>query len=89
MESVISASTIVLIVRTRNRAYKSKPSKYLVSFTFVAIVLVILIPYTPIGEIFGFVGVPLVYLLIIGLIVLAYISVAEMVKMRFYRKNHN
>jgi Mg2+-importing ATPase len=50
---------------------------------------VILIPYTPIGEIFGFVGVPLVYLLIIGLIVLAYISVAEMVKMRFYRKNHN
>lgn len=89
MESVIYASTIVLIVRTRNRAYKSKPSKYLVSFTFVAIVLVILIPYTPIGEIFGFVGVPLVYLLIIGLIVLAYISVAEMVKMRFYRKNHN
>jgi Mg2+-importing ATPase len=57
--------------------------------TFAVLLLVILIPYTPIGEIFGFVGVPLVYLLIIGLIVLAYISVAEMVKMRFYRKNHN
>jgi Mg2+-importing ATPase len=89
MESVISASAIVLIIRTRKRAYKSKPSKYLVLFTFATTVLVILIPYTPIGEIFGFVRVPLIYLLIIGLIVLAYISMAEMVKMRFYRKNYN
>jgi Mg2+-importing ATPase len=89
MESVISASTIVLIIRTRKRAFKSKPSKYLVLFTFAAIVLVILIPYTPIGEIFGFVRVPLIYLPIIGLIVLTYISMAEMVKTLFYRRNHN
>jgi len=89
MESVISASTIVLIIRTRKRAYKSKPSKYLVLFTFAAIMLVILIPYTPIGEIFGFVRVPLIYLPIIGLIVLAYVSMAEMVKTVFYRRNHN
>jgi len=88
-ESVISASTIVLIIRTRNRAYKSKPSKYLVLFTFAAIMLVILIPYTPIGEIFDFVRVPLIYLPIIGLIVLAYVSMAEMVKTVLYRRNHN
>jgi P-type Mg2+ transporter len=88
MESVISASTIVLIIRTRKRAYKSKPSKYLVLFTVAAIVLVILVPYTPVGEIFGFVRVPPIYLLMIGLIVIGYISVAEVVKMRFYRKNY-
>jgi len=89
IESVISASTIVLIIRTRKRAYKSKPSKYLVLFTFAAIMLVILIPYTPIGEIFDFVRVPLIYLPIIGLIVLAYVSMAEMVKTVLYRRNHN
>jgi magnesium-transporting ATPase (P-type) len=58
MESVISASAIVLIIRTRRRVYKSKPSKYLVIFTLVTILLVILIPYTPLGDIFGFVEVP-------------------------------
>jgi P-type Mg2+ transporter len=89
MESVISASTIVLIIRTRKKAFRSKPSRYLVLFTFAAIVLVILIPYTPIGEIFGFVRVPLIYLPIIALIVLAYISMAEIVKTVFYRRNQN
>jgi Mg2+-importing ATPase len=89
MESVISASAIVLIIRTRRRAYKSKPSKYLVIFTVATILLVILIPYTPLGEIFGFVGVPLTYLLVIGLIVLLYISIAEIVKSRFYKINYH
>jgi Mg2+-importing ATPase len=89
MESVISASTIVLIIRTRKRAYKSKPSKYLVFFTLATILLVILIPYTLLGEIFGFVGVPLTYLLVIGLIVFVYISIAEIVKSRFYKTNYH
>lgn len=89
MESVISASTIVLIIRTRRRAYKSKPSKYLVIFTLATILLVIFIPYTLLGEIFGFVEVPLTYLLIIGLIVFVYISIAEVVKSRFYKTNYH
>jgi Mg2+-importing ATPase len=89
MESVISASTIVLVIRTRRMAYRSKPSKYLVLFTLAAIALVILIPYTPIGEIFGFVSVPLIYLLIIGVIVLAYVTMAEIVKIAFYKSEHS
>jgi len=86
IESVISASAIVLVIRTRKLAYKSKPSRYLVLFTIVSIMLVIIIPYTPIGDIFGFVEIPLVYLPIIAVVVVAYISMAEIVKKVFYKR---
>jgi Mg2+-importing ATPase len=86
IESVISASEIVLVIRTKKLAYKSKPSRYLVLFTIVSIMLVIIIPYTPIGDIFRFVEIPLIYLLIVGVIVIGYISMAEMVKKGFYKR---
>jgi Mg2+-importing ATPase len=89
VESVISASIIVLIIRTRKMFYRSKPNTYLVLFTLATIVLVILIPYTPVGEIFGFVEVPLIYLLIIGVITLAYVMMAEIVKKIFYKRNYH
>jgi Mg2+-importing ATPase len=86
IESVISAASIVLVIRTRDKFYKNRPSKYLIIFTLVIIAVVILVPYTIIGEIFGFVPPQLVYLIIIGSIVLAYMVMAEIVKKKFYSK---
>ncbi|HET7643905.1 MAG TPA: magnesium-translocating P-type ATPase [Nitrososphaeraceae archaeon] len=86
MESVISAASIVLIIRTKDKFYKKRPSKYLIIFTLAIIGVVILLPYTIIGEIFGFVSPQLIYLIIIGFIVLAYVFMAEIVKKRFYSK---
>jgi len=50
------------------------------------IAVVILVPYTIIGEIFGFVPPQLDYLVIIGGIVLAYVIMGEIVKKKFYSK---
>jgi len=86
MESVISAASIVLIIRTKDKFYKKRPSKYLIIFTLAIIGVVILLPYTIIGEIFGFVSPQLIYLIIIGFIVLTYVFMAEIVKKRFYSK---
>lgn len=86
IESVISAASIVLVIRTRDKFYKNRPSKYLIIFTLVIIALVIIVPYTIIGKIFGFVSPPPIYLIIIGGIVLAYIFTAEIVKKKFYTK---
>jgi Mg2+-importing ATPase len=86
IESVISAASIVLVIRTRDKFYKNRPSKYLIIFTLVIIAVVIFVPYTIIGEIFGFVAPQLVYLIIIGGIVLVYMAVAEIVKKKFYSK---
>jgi len=87
MESLISASLIILIIRTKSVFYKSRPSKYLIISIFSIIGIIIVIPYTIIGKLFGFVSPPLIYLPIIGIIVFTYICMTEVVKKIFY-KNH-
>lgn len=85
MESLISASLIILIIRTKSAFYKSRPSKYLIISIFAIIGIIIVIPYTVIGNLFGFVSPPLIYLPIIGLIVFTYICMTEIVKKVLYK----
>ena len=86
MESVISASMIVLVVRTRGPFLKSKPSWALLTATLLVALVTILFPYTPMGTLFGFAPIPLPYLLTLLLIVVFYIISAEMAKKIFYRR---
>jgi len=86
LESVISASLIVLVVRTRQPFFKSKPGRYLSTATLVIICVTILIPFTKLSEIFGFGTLPLSLLLVVGVIVAGYVISAEIAKKIFYRK---
>ncbi|MDD5244625.1 MAG: magnesium-translocating P-type ATPase [Syntrophorhabdaceae bacterium] len=86
MESVISASMIVLVIRTRGPFLKSKPGKALLTATLLVAVVTILFPYTPMGTLFGFAPIPLIYLLTLLLIVVLYIISAEVAKKIFYRR---
>ena len=86
VESVISASVIVLIIRTRRFFLKSKPGKYLIISTFTVVAAVLIIPYTGLGTLFGFAPLPVYFLLLMGLIVVLYAASTELVKMFFYRK---
>jgi Mg2+-importing ATPase len=86
LESVVSASLIVLVIRSRKPSYKSQPGKYLLIATLSIVAITLILPYTPLAEIFGFSPLPIPFLLLIGLIILFYIIAAEMVKKIFYRK---
>ncbi|MBI3622495.1 magnesium-translocating P-type ATPase [Candidatus Pacearchaeota archaeon] len=86
LESVISASLIVLVVRTRQPFFKSKPGRYLSTATLVIICVTILIPFTKVSEIFGFGTLPPSLLLVVGTIVAGYVISAEIAKKIFYRK---
>ncbi|MHA4811682.1 magnesium-translocating P-type ATPase [Flavitalea flava] len=89
VESVISATLIVLVVRTRLPFLKSLPGKYLGMATGCIILFILVLPFTPLAPIFGFVRLPLQFygwmLLIIG----AYILSAEFAKQWFYKKLKN
>ena len=85
IESLISASLIILIIRTKSVFYKSRPSKYLIISIFSIIGIIIVIPYTIIGKLFGFVSPPLIYFPIISIIVFTYICMTEVVKKIFYK----
>jgi Mg2+-importing ATPase len=86
LESVISASLIVLVIRSRKPCFKSRPSKYLFMATILVVIVTLILPSTPLGEIFGFSRLPISFLLLIAIIVLGYIVAAEIAKTIFYKK---
>jgi P-type Mg2+ transporter len=85
IESVVSASIIVLVIRTRQPFYKSRPAKYLMLTVFLIALLAAAIPYTPLAGIFGFQPLQPWILLVIAGIVVLYIFAAETVKKIFYK----
>jgi len=86
LESVISASLIVLVIRSRKPFFKSRPSKYLLMATLIVVVATLLLPLTALGKILGLQPLPISFLLPIGIIVIAYIISAEIAKRVFYSK---
>jgi Mg2+-importing ATPase len=85
MESVISASMIVLVIRTRQSILSSKPGKYLLMATGSIVFVTLLLPYTPLAAILGFEALPIEFLLVLAAIVGLYIVSAETVKRLFYQ----
>ncbi|VVB64941.1 Copper-exporting P-type ATPase B [uncultured archaeon] len=84
-ESVISASMVVLIIRTRRPFFKSKPSSHLLGTTIAVAAITLLIPYSPLAGPFEFVKLPAALILMIVLISAVYVVTAEMVKKIFYK----
>ena len=84
LESVVSACLIVLVVRTRRPFAKSKPSGYLLAATSLTILATVVLPYTPLGGLFGFSAISPSYLGVIAMIVALYIIAAELAKAIFY-----
>ena len=85
MESVISASMIVLVIRSRKPFFKSKPGKYLLLTTLLIAVVTIILPFTPLGTLLGFIPLSFTTYLLLSLIVILYIFAAEITKTIFYR----
>ncbi len=86
IESVVSASMIVLVIRSRKPFFKSRPGKYLLVATILIVVLTLCFPLTPFAAPFGFKPLPLQVILILGAIIVLYIITAEAIKRIFYKK---
>ncbi|MCI0455000.1 MAG: magnesium-translocating P-type ATPase, partial [Candidatus Dadabacteria bacterium] len=86
MESVISASMIVLVIRTRKPFLKSKPGRYLLIATFLIVVVTLILPFTPLAESFGFRPLSFSFYLVLAVILALYIILAEITKRVFYRR---
>jgi P-type Mg2+ transporter len=85
-ESVISATMIVLVVRTRQSFFKSRPGKYLAIATVLVQLFVLVLPYLPFAGLLGFAPLPLAFYGWMFVIVAAYVFTAEMAKRSFYKK---
>jgi len=86
VESVISASLIVLVIRSRGPFFKSMPGRYLLISTLIIVGVTLVFPFTPLAGLFGFRPLPILFLFVLGGIVVIYILAAEMVKRLFYKR---
>jgi Mg2+-importing ATPase len=84
LESVISASLIVLVIRTRGPFYRSRPGRQLLMATLAIVTATLILPYTPLRGIFGFTPMPSPFLGVLGAILALYIVAAELAKRAFY-----
>ncbi len=84
IESVVSASMVVLIIRTRRPFFKSRPGRYLMAVTLLVGAATFMLPFTQLSEPFGFTKMPVYFLAIVVVIVAAYIVTAESAKKIFY-----
>jgi Mg2+-importing ATPase len=85
LESVISASLIVLVIRTRKPFFRSRPGKLLLLATLLVIGATLILPYSPLARVLGFVPVPWTFLLALAVMMALYIAAAEVAKSVFYR----
>ena len=88
VESVVTASVIVLVIRTRRPFFRSKPSPALLYTTLLAVAAVLVLPYLPLGRIFGLVPLTPLFLAALAVIMLFYVVVTEIAKWFFYRNVH-
>lgn len=84
LESVISASVIVLVIRSRRPFFRSRPGRYLSFATLIIAGVTLMVPLSPLGPVFGFTPLPLHFLAALGAIVVLYVLAAEAAKKSFY-----
>lgn len=85
LESVCSAALIVLSIRTRRRIWESRPSLQLLWATIFVVGVTLLIPLSPLSGLLGFTPLPFAFFGALALLLVAYLTLVELTKRRFYR----
>jgi Mg2+-importing ATPase len=86
VESVVSATLVVMVIRSRRPFFKSVPGRQLVVATIATVGVSLILPYTLLGGLFGFSPPPVSFMLAMAVIVLLYIVSGEVAKRIFYSR---
>jgi Mg2+-importing ATPase len=85
VESVVSASLIVLVVRSRRAFFRSRPGKRLLWATLGVVATALALPYLPFAPLLGLTPLPPPFLGLLAVIVALYVVSGELAKHVFYR----
>ncbi|MBL7770726.1 MAG: magnesium-translocating P-type ATPase [Flavipsychrobacter sp.] len=85
LESSITELLILFIIRTRKSFLKSRPGKLVLLTSFIALLLIILLPVSPFAAALGFSIAHFQQVVFIIVLLLAYIITADWVKILFFR----
>ena len=87
IESLSTQTFVVFVIRTRRTPfYRSRPSRPLLLSSLTVIATALIVPFTPLGSLFGFEAPPLLFYAILVGLILAYMGIVEAVKTWFYKR---
>ena len=82
VESLVTQTLVIFIVRTGGNPFRSPPSLPLIAGVCGATIVGVLLPYTPVADRLGFAAVPAGYLLFVVVATSTYLAVVQLVKQR-------
>jgi P-type Mg2+ transporter len=85
VESLCTQTLVIFIIRTRGNVFKSRPHPWLVAGSLSVVGLALVLPFTSLGAYFGFVPLPARFYVILGAMVLFYLTIVQLAKLGFYR----
>jgi len=87
LESLATQTLVIFLIRTRRTPfYRSRPSTFLLLSSLGVVGVALVVPFTPLGRLFGFVRLPLTFYVVLAGLVVLYLGLVEVIKRRFYRQ---
>jgi Mg2+-importing ATPase len=86
-ESLATQSLVIFAIRTRRVPFfRSKPGLALTLGTLGSVAAAVILPFTPLAGLFQFTPLPLGFLVILGAMVVTYLTLVELGKHFFFRR---
>ena len=86
VESLATQSLIIFAIRTRRVPFfHSRPSTPLTVATLICVTIGVLLPFSPLAHVLGFVPLPAGFLAALAVMIVIYLVLVELGKLRFYR----
>lgn len=89
VESLATQTLVLFVIRTAGNPFRSRPSLPLAVTTVLIVVVGIVLPFSPLAEVFGFTPLPFMFFLFLSGTVITYLLLVELVKRRLMgRREH-
>jgi len=85
VESLATQVLVIFVIRTRGNPFASTPSRVLTATSLAVVALAFAFPFLPWADALGFERPSAGFFAVLGVLVVAYLLVVEIVKRRFYR----
>jgi len=82
VESLATQTLVIFIIRTVGNPFKSKPSLSLTIAVITVVLIAILLPFTPLAKLLGFVSLPLSFFIFLAGATLTYLFLVQIIKKR-------
>ncbi|GCF08691.1 magnesium-translocating P-type ATPase [Dictyobacter arantiisoli] len=86
VESLATQTLVLFIIRTAGNPLRSRPSLPLALTTLLIVSIGIILPFTPLAGPLGFTSLPIQYFLFLAAMVVIYLFLVQLVKLRLMRR---